>query len=176
MQHATNDATLASNVATGAPTMLNVEIRKAAKKPCAVKPTECLLRTDITDLDPVAIYEITAKGFKYQDVERMLSTSALYSNKKVLSRIVGRSVRTLQRQGEKKQANLNSQQSAVALQYAKVLEHAITVFGSQPLAEEWLGRPSQFLRGGVPLDMIDNPVGFQAVEDYLERIEYGVYQ
>jgi len=50
------------------------------------------------------------------------------------------------------------------------------VFGSQPLAEEWLGRPSQFLRGGVPLDMIDNPVGFQAVEDYLERIEYGVYQ
>jgi len=93
-----------------------------------------------------------------------------------MSRIMGKSSRTTQRQGTKQPAHLNSQQSAAACQYAKVLEHAINVFGTQKLAEEWLGRPCKFLDGDVPLDMIDNPVGFQTVEDYLERIEYGVYQ
>jgi len=85
-------------------------------------------------------------------------------------------IRTIQRQGSRQPAHLNSQQSAVAFQYAKVLEHAMNVFGTQKLAEEWLGRPCKHLDGDVPLDVIDNPFGFQAVEDYLERIEYGVYQ
>lgn len=30
------------------------------------------------------------------------------------------------------------------LAYAKVLEHAIDVFGTQRLAEEWLGRPCKY--------------------------------
>lgn len=64
----------------------------------------------------------------------------------------------------------------VEIPYAQVLAHATNVFGSQPLAEEWLRRPCKFLEGGVPLDMIDNPVGLQTIEGYLDRIEYGVYQ
>ncbi|XWT13652.1 DUF2384 domain-containing protein [Stutzerimonas urumqiensis] len=28
----------------------------------------------------------------------------------------------------------------------------------------------------MPLDIVENSVGYQAVEDYLERIESGVYQ
>lgn len=66
--------------------------------------------------------------------------------------------------------------SAAALQYAKMLDRAINVFGNQMLAEEWLGRPCKYLDGDVPKDVIDNPVRFQAVEGYLERIEHGVYQ
>ncbi|KQQ55540.1 hypothetical protein ASF84_09320 [Pseudomonas sp. Leaf127] len=140
-------------------------------------PTEYLLRIDAGQLSPMMVYRLTAKGFELKDVLDMLSLSDLYSNRKIMSRIVGKSVRTLQRQGSREQpAHLNSQQSAVAFQYAKVLEHAINVFGDQKLAEEWLGRPCKYLDGNVPLDVIDNPVGFQAVEDYLERIEYGVYQ
>jgi len=160
--------------------MLTVKRREAREKTEIVfgsrKPTEVLLRNDINQLSSVRIYELTAEGFAFQDVKDMLAGSALMNDRKIISRIVGRSVRTLQRQVGKKQANLNPQQSAVALQYAKVLEDAINVFGTQQLAEEWLGRPCKFLDGNVPLDMIDNPVGFQAVEEYLERIEYGVYQ
>ena len=100
----------------------------------------------------------------------------LYSTKKIMSRIMSKSTRKIQRQGIKQPAHLNSQQSAMALHHAKVLEHAINVFGNQKLAEEWLGRPCKYLNGNVPLDVIDNPAGFQAIEDYLERIEYGVYQ
>lgn len=157
--------------------MVSTETRTVEAAPVARRPTEYLLRTDTGQLSNVMIYRLTIKGFALKDVQDMLSISLLYSNQKVMSRIVGKSVRTIQRQGSTKQpAQLNSQQSAVAFQYAKVLEHAIAVFGTQKLAEEWLGRSCKYLDGDVPLDVIDNPIGFQAVEDYLERIALGVYQ
>jgi putative toxin-antitoxin system antitoxin component (TIGR02293 family) len=106
----------------------------------------------------------------------MLAVSALLSTKQIMSRIVGKSPRTMQRQSSKQPARLNPQQSAVAFQYAKVFEHAMSVYGTQTLAEEWLGRPCKYLDGNVPLDVIDNTLGFQAVEAYLERVQYGVYQ
>jgi putative toxin-antitoxin system antitoxin component (TIGR02293 family) len=157
--------------------MISAETFSAKAKPLPRKPTEYLLRIDVGQLSQVMVYKLTVKGFELKDVQDMLSTSDLYSTNKIMSRIVGKSIRTLQRQGSSKQpVHLNAQQSAVAFQYAKVLEHAMHVFGTQKLAEEWLGRPCKSLEGDVPLDVIDNPIGFQAVEDYLERIEYGVYQ
>ncbi len=61
-------------------------------------------------------------------------------------------------------------------QYNKVLERAITVFGNQKLAEEWFGRPCRYFNGELPLAIITDPVGLQAVEAYLQRIARGVYQ
>ncbi|NNB29097.1 DUF2384 domain-containing protein [Pseudomonas fragi] len=66
--------------------------------------------------------------------------------------------------------------SAVAFQYAKTLEHANVGFGKQETAEDWLNRPCPHLDGLIPLDLIDNSIGFQVVKDYLERIELGIYQ
>ena len=107
----------------------------------------------------------------------MLSISDLYSAEKILSRIVSKSARTIQRQSKGNQTvRLNSLQSALAFQYATILERAIKVFGTQKLAEEWLGRPCKYFDGEIPLDVVGNPVGFQVVNDYLERVEYGVYQ
>jgi putative toxin-antitoxin system antitoxin component (TIGR02293 family) len=157
--------------------MVAIETRTVKATPPARRPTEYLLRADTGQLSSVMIYRLTLQGFALKDVQDMLSMSLLYSTQKVISRIVGRSVRTIQRQGSSKQpAQLNAQQSAVAFQYAKVLEHATSVFGTQKLAEEWLGRPCKYLDGDVPLDVIDNPIGFQTVEDYLERVALGVYQ
>lgn len=145
--------------------------------PAVRSPTAYLFHGETGHLSTIQIYLQSIHGFKVKDVQDMLSSSALYSTQKVFSRIVGKSVRTIQRQGAAKQpAQLSPQQSAVAFQYAKVLEHAIAVFGSQKSAEDWLGKPCKYLEGGVPLDLIDNPLGFQAVEDYLERIELGIYQ
>ncbi|HEJ2718215.1 TPA: DUF2384 domain-containing protein [Pseudomonas aeruginosa] len=140
------------------------------------KPTEYLLQKSTDQLSPVMVYRLTVKGFPLEDVKDMLALSDLYSTKKIISRILGKSIRTIQRQGNKQPAHLNSQQSAIAFQYAKILEHATNVFGTLKLAEEWLGRPCRYLDGDVPLDVIDNPVGFLVLEDYLERIEFGVYQ
>lgn len=156
--------------------MASPKTRTGKATPAAGRPTEYLLRIDSGQLSPVTIYKLTAKGFELKDVQAMLSISNLYSKKNILSRIVGKSLRKVHGQGSNKQpVRLNSQQSAVAFQYACVLEHAINVFGAQKLAEEWLGRPCKYLEGDVPLDVIDNGVGFQAVQDYLKRIEYGLY-
>lgn len=141
------------------------------------KPTKYLLRRDYALLSPVMVYKLTAEGFEIQHVRDMISISDLYSAEKILSRIVGKSTRTIQRQSRGNQTmRLSSLQSAVAFQYATVLERATKVFGTQKLAEEWLGRPCGYFDGEIPLDVVGNPVGFQVVSDYLERIEYGVYQ
>jgi hypothetical protein len=131
--------------------MTTVKVFSGKAPPAARRPTECLLHGDPELLSPPMIYKRTIKGFVLKDVKAMLGSSA-------------------------EPAMLNPQQSALAFQFAKVLEHATKVFGTLTLAEEWLGRPCKFLDGELPLEVIDNPIGFQAVEDYLERIEYGVYQ
>lgn len=132
------------------------------------KPTEYLLRRDPALLSPVMVYKLTAEGFEIKDVQDMISISDLYSAEKILSRIVGKSTRTIQRQSNGNQTvRLSSLQSAVAFQYATVLERATKVFGTQKLAENWLGRPCGYFDGEIPLDVVGNPVGFQVVNDYL---------
>lgn len=128
---------------------------------------------------PLLVFRYTQEGVELSAVKEMLSRSSLYTNIDLLVTITGNSVRTAQRmlsRGKSEVIRLNPQQSTVAFQYAQVLEHATHAFGSQELAEDWLRKPSKFLDGLVPLDMIANPQGFQAVEDYLERMVMGVYQ
>jgi putative toxin-antitoxin system antitoxin component (TIGR02293 family) len=145
-----------------------------AKKPR--KPTEVLLHGRKGDTRMLVI-RYTQEGFELSDVRDMLAISALYMEHDLMQRITGKSIRTVQRlTKETGQVRLNQQQSTVAFQYAQALEHATNVFGNLMLAEEWLRKPCKYLDGYVPLELIDNSLGFQAVEDYLTRIEYGVYQ
>jgi len=141
------------------------------------KPTWFLIHVDAGQLSDYDIYKRTTEGFHRHDVDALISAYQPLAHKKITSRIIGKSIRTLQRQNSAgRSERLDALQSAVAFQYAKVLEDAINVFGDQQLAEQWLSRPCKYLDGDIPLDVIHNPMGFQAVEDYLERIKYGVYQ
>ncbi|QLG96428.1 DUF2384 domain-containing protein [Pseudomonas yamanorum] len=140
-------------------------------------PTEYLTQTQNDQINLLNIFLLVKEGFALSDVQAMLSISELYSSTKVMRRIFGKSIRTIKRQGSnEKTARLNAQQSTVAFQYAKALEHATSVFGTQRLAEEWLDRPCRHLAGNVPLELIDNSLGFQVVEEYLKQVELGVYQ
>jgi putative toxin-antitoxin system antitoxin component (TIGR02293 family) len=145
-----------------------------AKKPR--KPTEVLLHGRKGDTRMLVI-RYTLEGFDLSDVRDMLAISALYMEHDLIQRITGKSIRTVQRlTKETQKVRLNQQQSTVAFQYAQTLEHATDVFGNLSLAEDWLQKPCKYLDGHVPLELVDNSLGFQAVEDYLTRIEYGVYQ
>jgi putative toxin-antitoxin system antitoxin component (TIGR02293 family) len=75
---------------------------------------------------------------------------------------------------EPESVHLNQQKKTV--RHAQTLEHAINVFGSQQLAEDWLKKPCKYLDDQIPLELIGNLHGFQKVENYLNRIEHGVYQ
>lgn len=147
-----------------------------SKEAYILKPTTYLLECELDQLSQVEVYQLTKKGFDLDKVQSMLATSALYSQKKIIQRIVGKSLRAIQSQHKKQPVRLSAQQSTVAFLYAKLLELAIDVFGSQQLAEAWLARPCKQLDGSAPLEIVDNWLGFRLVEDYLHRIHYGVYQ
>ncbi|MNR13064.1 hypothetical protein D3C85_1294480 [compost metagenome] len=145
-------------------------------KPVTRKPTEVLLHGRKGDTR-MLIIKYTQEGFDLSDVREMLSASELYMGHGLVERITGKSVRTVQRLAkETEPVRLNQQQSTIAYQYAQSLEHATNVFGNLQLAENWLQKPCKFLEGHTPLELIDNSLGFQVVEDYLTRIEHGVYQ
>ncbi|MGA5585498.1 antitoxin Xre/MbcA/ParS toxin-binding domain-containing protein [Pseudomonas siliginis] len=151
------------------------QLGSAERQGC--KPTAYLIGDQPVPPSSLRVYLMVRAGFTLTDVKAMISSSVLYCDAGVLKRVMGRSVRTLQRKArESDNARLNAQQSAIAFHYARVLEHATAVFGSQLQAEAWLGWPCRHLEGYVPLDMVENAVGFQIVEAYLQRVEMGVYQ
>lgn len=159
----------------GMPAVKN-EVVGTETKRVTRKPTEVLLHGRSGDTR-MLIIRYTQEGFDLSDVRDMISISGLYMEHDLVQRITGKSLRTVQRLAKETQpVRLNQQQSTVAFQYAQVLEHAINVFGDQQLAEDWLKKPCKYLEGHIPLELIDNSLGFQVVEDYLTRIEHGVYQ
>lgn len=147
-----------------------------ASTPIPRKPTEYLTQVSVDQLGELRIFLLAQEGFTLQDVRAMVSISKLYSSSKVIERICGTPSRKNVGKKDDPASRLSAFQSAVAFQFARVLEHATTVFGSLQLAEEWLEKPCRHLAGHIPLDLVDNPLGFKVIEDYLERVELGVYQ
>ena len=58
---------------------------------------------------------------------------------------------------------------------AEILTRATSVFGSRTAAEQWLAQPATGLDQRRPIDLLTTPAGVELVEDFLGRIEYGVY-
>jgi putative toxin-antitoxin system antitoxin component (TIGR02293 family) len=156
-------------------------IRKLAQQmppsTLAGRPTACLTKGLSEQLSPVGIALMVKEGFELGDVRAMIALSVLYSEPQIAVKIVGKAPRSKRHKVGVADANrLNAWQSAVAYQYAVGLERAERVFGTLAHAEDWLSRPCRYLDGLVPVDIFDNPVGFQVVMDYLSRVEMGVYQ
>lgn len=141
-----------------------------------LKPTEYLTHVEIEKLSQLSIFLLVQRGFSRQDVWAMVSISKLYSSPKVIDRIIGKQNRKNYNKTDETIPRLSAAQSAIAFQFAKILEQAMTVFGSILLAEEWLKKPCRHLEDHIPLDLIDSPLGFKIVEDYLERMMLGIYQ
>ncbi|UFH30045.1 MULTISPECIES: antitoxin Xre/MbcA/ParS toxin-binding domain-containing protein [Pseudomonas] len=142
-----------------------------------VKPSAILAGVRIENLSHLELVFLVKKGFALEALNEMLNVSELYSSKKILTRIMGKSIRTLKRHVlQRGPLLLNEYQSAVALQYALVLEHASLAFGNQRLAENWLKKPCNQFEGEIPLELIDNFWGYRLITDYLERVISGVYQ
>ncbi|WP_237142492.1 antitoxin Xre/MbcA/ParS toxin-binding domain-containing protein [Pseudomonas azotoformans] len=142
----------------------------------SAKATDYLTQNRIDQLSDLRIFMLAKDGFTLQDVRAMVSISRLYSSSEIIERIYGASVGEKHWEKNEVASRLSASQSAVAFQFARVLDHATTVFGNLQLAEEWLEKPCRNLAGNVPLDMVDNPLGFKVVEDYLERVALGIYQ
>lgn len=91
------------------------------------------------------------------------------------ARAIGMSHRTYQRHTAENIRQLSSEQSGRAWKLAEILAKATSIFGSKEEAEQWLERPAVGLDQRKPIDLLATPAGVELVEDFLARLEYGVY-
>lgn len=139
-------------------------------------PTEALTKRSLEELSDLDLVTLVLEGFALQDVELMLSSSRLYTTRKVIELIMGKPQREINHLLKgRAMVRLNAQQSAIAFQFAKTLEQATAVFGTQALAEDWLCQPSRHFSGHTPVELIETSVGFATIERYLWQVHHGVY-
>jgi len=93
-------------------------------------------------------------------------------DREVLLDILGISNRTLQR---KFRANdrLSPLASDRLSRVDRIYQLAVSVFGDEKKAAEWLKRPSRALNNELPIKLLDTDAGTQQVEQELRQIEYG---
>jgi putative toxin-antitoxin system antitoxin component (TIGR02293 family) len=120
-------------------------------------------------------HELLLHGLPASAVDHLVGQLVFIGKTESLEKAVGMSLRTWQRRKDAPSKPLSQEQSGRAWKFAEILAKATDVFGTQAEAEQWLERPAIGLDQRRPIDLLGTPAGVELVEDYLERLEYGVY-
>lgn len=121
-------------------------------------------------------HDLLMKGLPASALLHLVTQAAFVTTSNVLDKAIGISARTLQRRKKDlAETNLSIEQSSRTWKFAEVLGRATEIFGSKEAAERWMTSPALGLNQRKPIDLFATAVGLEAVEDYLTRIEYGVY-
>lgn len=124
---------------------------------------------------PLDAHELLLKGLPGTALTHLVASFAILQPTTSLEKAIGMSLRTFQRRKEAPTKPLSQEQSGRTWKFAEILARATAVLGSQEEAEQWLERPALGLDGRRPIDLLATPAGVELVEDFLRRLEYGVY-
>lgn len=121
-------------------------------------------------------HDLLMGGLPSQALLHLTKEVAFLNTEINLDKAIGISVRTLQRRKNDGSASvLSVEQSNRTWKFAEILGRTTEIFGSKQDAEAWMNSPAIGLDQRRPIDLLATAVGVEAVEDYLTRIEYGVY-
>ncbi|AWI86647.1 antitoxin (plasmid) [Alloyangia pacifica] len=121
-------------------------------------------------------HEVLMKGLPAGALLHLVSSVGFLDQGPALYNAVGISVRTLQRMKAKGADELLSrEQSSRAWRFAEIFGKAIEVLGSEAAAVDWMNKPAIGLERRCPIDLVATSAGAEVVEEYLTRMEYGVY-
>ncbi|MEO0035082.1 MAG: hypothetical protein RLZZ501_1105 [Pseudomonadota bacterium] len=120
-------------------------------------------------------HQILLEGLPKSSFVYLIANLAVIKTDAALETALGMSLRTLQRKKKDIEGTLSREQSGRAWKFAEILAKATAVLGSREEAERWLEQPALGLDRRRPIDLLATPAGTQLVEDYLTRLEYGVY-
>ena len=120
-------------------------------------------------------HEMLLRGLPTKALTHLVQNLVLLRWDKSFAKAVGISQRTYQRHTSTSAKQLNPEQSGRTWKLAEILAKATTVFGSKKEAEQWLEQPAMGLNQRRPIDLLATPAGVELVEDFLVRLEYGVY-
>jgi len=118
------------------------------------------------------IISLGNEGITKQSLDSLISYLGI-SKKAFSENILDTSVKTLER--KKSTDKLSRHISSVAIEIARVVEHALSVFEDEEKVRGWLNSPIRALNYQKPIDLLSSPTGLRMVDDILGRIEYGVY-
>lgn len=152
-----------------APAAKNNELQKVAK---LLGGSRILARRLSSALDA---HELLLHGLPASALDHLIGQLVFIQKTDSLEKAIGMSLRTYQRRKDAPSKPLSQDQSGRTWTFAEILSKATDLFGSQAEAEQWLERPAIGLDQRRPIDLLATPVGIELVEDYLERLEYGVY-
>jgi len=125
--------------------------------------------------DPMETHDMLVEGLPGRALSHIMEHLTVLEPTESLEKAIGISLRTFQRRKDEPSKPLSADQSGRTWKFAEILAWATRVLGSQEEAERWLDRPAIGLNRRRPLDLLATPPGVQMVEQYLGRMEYGVY-
>lgn len=139
-------------------------------------PLELLFGSDLSfqATDAFALHDLMEKGFPSDRVIAWVQSYSQFRDHHVFTKIIGLSERTLQRR-IKSPEPLTHDQTNSTWRLVTVLSKAKDVFGDITQALAWIVAPAMGLEGKIPLNMLTTQMGYELVEDFLVRLEYGVY-
>ena len=122
-------------------------------------------------------HDLLAQGLPAKVLERLESAVSFHGDISVsFQKALGVSTRTMQRHKAAGKDSLPSpEQSSRASRFAEILGRAMAIFGSQAEGLTWMTQPAIGLDQRKPIDLLATHVEAEVVEEYLSRIEYGVY-
>lgn len=130
-----------------------------------------LRKTLMTRLDA---HDLILRGLPSAALLHLAGNVGCLREEQDVRRIIGMSIRTLQRRKEEPKA-LSEEQGARTWKFAEILAQATRVFGTQEEAERWLQSSVLSLGRRRPIDLLATPTGIEMVETLLVQLEYGVY-
>lgn len=120
-------------------------------------------------------HDMLTSGLAVEAFRHLLDGLTIIPRAGALERALGMSLRTVQRRTGTGTGALTPEQSGHVWTFARILAMADAIFGSREAAERWMDSPAMGLDGRRPIDLLASPVGVSLVEDFLERMRYGVY-
>jgi putative toxin-antitoxin system antitoxin component (TIGR02293 family) len=121
-------------------------------------------------------HEVLLRGLPADALLHLVSSVPFLEQGDALKKAIGLSLRTLQRHKAKNAPQLLSvEQGNRTWRFAEIFAHAIDVMGSEDAAEIWMNKSAIGLANRKPVDLLATSAGVEAVEEYLTRLEYGVY-
>jgi putative toxin-antitoxin system antitoxin component (TIGR02293 family) len=124
---------------------------------------------------PLEAHEMLLRGLPPKALMHFVDSFVVLHWDAALEKAIGMSQRTYQRYSAATDKRLSLEQAARAWKLAIVIARATDVLGSRKEAEQWLERPAIGLDERRPIDLLATPAGVELVENYLERIDHGIY-
>ena len=120
------------------------------------------------------VHELIESGLPSEKVISFVQSVDLPKETRIAFKVIGMSERTLHRR-IKHPEPLSAEQSSRAWRFAETLSKAEDVLGDRKDAEKWMVTPAMGLEGRKPIDLITTQVGYELVDNFLTRLDYGVY-